>query len=675
MPTHRATIFSNGIADFQRSYSVSKNAPTEISLPVRKDHIADVLASLNVFGPVTLTSPPSFRPSNDSAGTLAFDPSKVIEDLATRLSGAKVSVSRASGEVAGTLVGLHSEPEATGGERILPKFLVVLTNQGLTRIPLREVSWLQFQDDEVQKELDKALERNLQQIKPHSTFVTLTVATEQDSAEALLQYTLPAAAWKISYRLRSRPQAGDADAESFDFQGFAIVDNNTDEDWNDFLISVVTGEPITFSTDLADSKIPHRDHVNVVKDRAFGSVEVEEADFMQPHPAAMAMADITRGGSAKMMRRSRPVPMTGGGADDESVMAMLQEPAETADADVQMVGDFCVFESPAPVTIAAQRSAVIPVFQTTLSNTESILHYKHENHAERPFRSIQFQNETEYSLGRGVCTVYDAGVYAGSCVLPAVAPGDDALLPHALETGVRLRRELAKPIERVVGLRLANGICYTNTYEEQTSHYDVRSSRDENYELVLDHDFALKKPNVSGTLQREEGNAETLELKENLKAGMRFSVELNARERLRISVVESRVVQSSVRLVSKSGKELRADWLETNLVYTNGPLANEPGIQKCLEIQSRLGALQEQMQKAELDRTRLAEKQDRLRKNIGTGGNNEQTDRWRTDLGKAEDAITEIEETLLPELSRQEQAIRDELRDALRGLSAEWSAR
>lgn len=674
MSNNRATIFSNGIADFQRSYAVSKDRPTEISIPVRKDHIADVLASLSVYGAVTLTSHPSFRPANDTAGTLSFDPRRGLEDLATGLSGAKVSVTRAGGTVEGTLVGLHSEPEATAGEPIYPQFLILLAADGLVRIPVREVARLQFLDADVQKEIHKALERNAQQIKPHSTFVTLAVGTQQDSAEAVLQYTLPAAAWKISYRLRSRPPADDSSEDTFEFQGFAIVDNNTDEDWTDFWISVVTGEPITFSTDLADSKIPRREHVNVVRSRALGFVEVEEADFMAP--AAMEPMMSTGYSSVAPptgpVRRARLSKLDRSDDAPGEVVSALMSTSETEDADVQRVGDFCVFESPTPVSIAAQRSAVIPVFQTTLAEAKSILHYKHANHAERPYRSIQFQNETEYSLGRGVCTVYDAGVYAGSCVLPAVPPGDDAMLPHALETGVRLRRDMPKLVRRVVGLRLAKGFCHTSTFVEQITHYDVRSSRDEVYEFVLDHDDDLTKPDVTCTIQRESGAESPLDPKDTLKSGRRYTFTLNPRERLRVTVTESRIVRSQMQLIADSDKDLRVQWLATNLVQTNGPLAQEPGVQKCLEIQSRLNAVQEQAVHAEIDRNRLVDKQERLRKNIGTGGNNEQTNRWRTDLGTAEDAITTIEETLLPDLRKQEQDLMDELREALRSLSAEW---
>ncbi len=60
MSDNRVVIYSNGIADFQRHYEVSGQESREISIPVRQDHLADVLASFNVYGDVSLESPPSF---------------------------------------------------------------------------------------------------------------------------------------------------------------------------------------------------------------------------------------------------------------------------------------------------------------------------------------------------------------------------------------------------------------------------------------------------------------------------------------------------------------------------------------------------------------------------------------------------------------------------------------
>jgi hypothetical protein len=661
MTENRVVVYSNGIADFQRCYEINAEAPRRISIPVRQDHLADVLASFNVYGNVKLESPPTFRPSNELEGNVRIDPQRVLEDLATNLSGAKVRVARAGGTVEGTLVGLHQEEEATTGEPIHPKSIIVLAEDGLRRCVLREIQSIQFLDGEVQTEIDKALQRNYQRIKPNSTFVELVLGTTQEKAEAIVQYTIPAAAWKISYRLRM------AEGRVTELQGFAIVDNNTDEDWTDFHVCVVTGEPITFSTDLAESKTPKRKHVDLVSQAALGAVEVEA-----PMAVMAAAAGVTEALEDELLqpqrferRRMKRSSLTKGG--DFAA-------AETTAAEVHEVGDFCLFESESLVTIPAKRSTVIPVFHVELADAKSVLHYKHENHPDRPYRSIEFTNKSGFSLGRGVCTVFEEAAYSGNCIIPALKPEETRLLPHALETGVSVHQDQKHQRNRVVALRLSEGFCYTSTRQRRETHYHVKNSRDEKYELVLDHDHTLTEPDIEAAI-RHDGKDEPLDIATKLADGVRYSIPVGPKSELIVKVIEQRIAESQVELIgiSKQHENLQVGWLEQNLVKTNGPLALNEGIQECLSIHRDLEAKRQEISDAVNETQRLAERQERLRQNIKAGGQDELTNRWRTDLDEAEQAIRKLEEEREPALRDEEKSLRSKLKDALKSLSAEWS--
>jgi hypothetical protein len=664
MGQNKVTVFSNGIADFQWSYQVKKGRATAISIPVKKDHIGDVLASLNVFGNVSLACPASFRPANELEGNLSISSERAIEDLVTTLGGAKIEIEKAGEVVPGTLVGLHTEQEATGGEPVHRKHLVVLDERGLRKIAIREIQALRFQDKAVRTEIDRALQRNFQKIKPNSTFVDLALSTEEHEAETIVQYAIPAAAWKISYRLR---QDGD---NRFEFQGFAVVDNNTDEDWNDVLIAVVTGEPITFSTDLADSKTPRRSHVDVVRDSALGAVEVEKAFAAGGAAFDAELAMAAAEGEPDRIAHRRAMHKVSAPREASARAAATQA------AEVREVGDFCVFESKSPVTIAANRSAVIPVFAETLEGAKTVLHYKLENHPERPYRAVQCANQTPYSLGRGVCTVYEAGTYAGSCILPATKPDADCLLPHAMETGVRLRHDKKQPQRKAVGLLLSEGYCYTSYRETQRTVYQVKNNADEHFELILDHDKYIPDADVECTITRPEGGGAAVEVTESLKSGFRVTIPVAPQEELALNVVESRLQKSRVQLVNISAKQetIQTQWLEENLVLSNGPLANDPAIGKCLEIQRSLDAKRGEIKDAVMETERLASRQERLRKNIATGGHGDQTNQWKTDLGEAENKIVEFEESLIPRLRQEEKRIKEDLAQAMMALAAEWKA-
>ncbi|MEM6691968.1 MAG: DUF4139 domain-containing protein, partial [Planctomycetota bacterium] len=492
----------------------------------------------------------------------------------------------------------------------------------------------------------------------------LVLSTTEGRSEAVVQYTIPASAWKISYRL-SLNEEGD-----IRLQGFAVVDNNTEEDWSDFQVCVVTGEPITFSTDLASSKTPSRKHVNLVNDLALGSVEVESPPMVMAGAAGEAvdgMVDdsLSRGrlrGGRQMMARRVSAP--------ESRGIVL---AETEQADVQEVGDFSVFESESVVTIPAKRSTVIPMFNVEIGEAKSVLHYKHANHAERAYRSVDLKNQADFSLGRGVCTVFEEAAYSGSCIIPALKPGESQLLPHALETGVKIHRDRRRQRNKIVGLQLSKGFCNTSRRQRREFEYHIKNSRDQIFTLVLDHEYALSEPEIVSTLV-QDGKEEDLEIASKLSEGVRFSISLEAKSEVVIRVLEHRIDETRVELISVSQRQenVQIDWLEKNLVKTDGPLAKDEGVQRCLEINDKLESVRRLISDAVKETEVLAERQERLRQNIKSGGQDDFSIRWRNELDESENAIRDIEDERLPKLRDREQAVYSDLKLAIKSLSVDW---
>ncbi len=662
MSKNQVIIYSNGIADFRRSFLVGAQQPERVSIPVCQDHLADVLASLNVFGKVRLDSPPTYRPSNDLDGNISVNPNSVLVDLASSLSGANIEIEHASGKITGKLMGLHQEEEGTAGSPIRPKSLIVLCEDGLRRAPLREIQSFQFLDAEVRTEIDKALQRNYQKIKPDSTFVDMVMSAEEE-AEAIIQYTIPAAAWKISYRLRM------SDDHPAELQGFAIVDNNTDEDWDQFHISVVTGEPITFSTDLADRKTPGRKHVNLVSDMAMGAVDVEGGMVVMADVGGCEYEDSDDhlGGSDGVRSRFADFAF--------SQPTSTLSAAEMASAEVREVGDFTRFESECTVSIPAKHSAVIPVFRREIDDTDSILHYKRENHEERPFRSIEFKNETSFSLGRGACTVYEESAYAGSCVIPILKPGESRLLPHALDTGVKINREHASPFSStLIAVHIGDGVVSSALQRAGKIEYYIKNSLDRSQKLVLDHDLLLEAASTRATLRLANEQTE-IEHNEKLSSGLRYKLVLPPNSDCCLTIHESSVEDSEISLVTvtSQSERLNVEWLEKNIIRSDGPLADNARIKACVSANEALQQKKSEISNAVVRSERLMEKQNRLRENIKAGGQDELTNRWRHELDEAEQAIQEIEQERVPRLREEESKLYEKLRNSLKELEVEWN--
>ena len=357
----------------------------------------------------------------------------------------------------------------------------------------------------------------------------------------------------------------------------------------------------------------------------------------------------------------------------DTAASYMLDIAEAATAETREIGDFAIFRSQTPVSIGAHRSALVPIFLVALENTRSVLYYKQEDHAERGYRAIEFTNTTSYSLGRGVCSVYADDTFMGSCVLPATSPGSDALLVHALETGVRFQTELTDFRNDLVGIKISEGTCVLRKRATQRTQFRIASSKDEAYKVMIDHDLRLRGSDQTVVVRRSSGET-PLAVDAKLKRGIRLRLEIAPRERVDVIVTETKIESQRVAIVEPKAKgdDLNTGWLVDNVLNSNGPLANVAELRAALEIEKRLRAKAAEIAEVNERISKLNQRQDRLRKNIAAGGEDEQTAHWRVELGKSEQQINEHEEQTLPRLRAEDQAIRGELRQALMELALEW---
>ncbi len=75
----------------------------------------------------------------------------------------------------------------------------------------------------------------------------------QGQRRVRIGYVVETPVWKTSYRLI-------LDEKASKLQGWAIVENQTDSDWNNVQLSLVSGRPISFIMDLYQPLyVPNRD--------------------------------------------------------------------------------------------------------------------------------------------------------------------------------------------------------------------------------------------------------------------------------------------------------------------------------------------------------------------------------------------------------------------------------
>ena len=649
---NRVRLYSNGTAVISRDYAFDGSEPLRISIPVRKTDLDDVISSLAVFGDLVIAGPPTYTPTNAEESTLDLDPSGALRDLATKLAGAAVEV-EAGVLYKGILVGLQPyrrEVERTFLEQYR---LVILTEKGVQQVEESSVTAIRFTEPAVLAEVEKSLRSSLGKIRPDSSKVEMTLRPNPGATEATVTYATPVAAWKIRYQLRMTPEGAELD-------GQAVVDNDTDDDWAETLITVITGEPITFSTDLAEIRRPARGRVNVVADRTTGAVVAEPelmAMAMSPLPDEMTRGGGYGGGPASAPSMARRMKAMAAGAPAPRGAADRPR-AEQSEAEARESGDFSLFTSPEPVNVGAGRSAIIPLFRTIVGEARAILLYKERDDAQRPFRAVRFKNLAPHSLGRGVCEVLVEGDFQGKCLMEATKPGEEALLVHAKETGVRVHKESDRPETRRMAVRITRGTVYEEVLHRLETSYRIKNGHPESFTLEIEHPRTLADSVLSVSLSagvHEEAD---------IPSGRRIRVSLAAGGGLEVKVVEEQVEKKRFSLIGS--------WVSNNLISLEAPSQGDPGIGACIDLQKKIEGIDaEILAQAEKSAT-LAEEQERLIKLI-PNGHGEQANAWRTDLATAEKELREVKRSSLPGLRIRLKEAKDDLQKALLGLQYAWS--
>ena len=168
-----------------------------------------------------------------------------LADLLNQLRGARVTIQvQASRTPAPSSASRRGASPSSKGEPATVSVLNLLTGATIRAIELPSISSLTLDDPQLQDELTKALAALVQARDQDKKPVTINFTGTGDR-RVRIGYVVETPVWKTSYRLL----LGDK-ASAGRLQGWAIVENQTESDWNDVSLSLVSGRPISFIMDL-----------------------------------------------------------------------------------------------------------------------------------------------------------------------------------------------------------------------------------------------------------------------------------------------------------------------------------------------------------------------------------------------------------------------------------------
>lgn len=467
----KVVLYKHGIGYFERRGRITGNQT--VTLPFKATQMKDLLTSLfavDTRGKVVGISYDSKDPIEKQLENILIriPDGNVLTKLVAQLKGAQVEVRVGSEALRGRILGI--EPVVTRSDKsVITKYkLVLYTGAGKIRqLELLELASLQILDEPLRKDLERILRISMKSKYADRKEVSIRFAGEGDR-EAVVGYTIETPIWKTSYRLLFKQ------GERPLMQGWAIVDNPTDEDWENVELTLVAGNPLSFVLDLYTPFYPSRPHIGLqsfLRNRSEGvpmfGEELENVGkagrFVRAKEKARAPAGEPRPSLADMLSRSL-TPVVQGTA----------------------VGELFAYTADAPVTVPRGKAALIPIVGERVEGAR-VLYYDAATSA-RPMNAYYLRNSTNLTLEAGPVTFFEAGTSLGEGLLRReLKPGMKEMIPYAIEAGVTIEPVVKQDRRPIHAAKLANGILTLTYYQLRDTEYRIHNQGGKDHVIYLDH--------------------------------------------------------------------------------------------------------------------------------------------------------------------------------------------
>lgn len=465
LPVTGATLFNTGVGHFVHQAVV--DGDTDITLTFDSGDMDDLLKSLVLQdydgGFVEAVTYPSRDPIARILGSFSLN----ISDnppLARLLDRARGEDVRLDGpaNLEGMIAGIEYRSSAVEGVVIQVPVLNLLTNEGLRQVDLADVRTLLFLDPLVQADLDAALEVIAANRQDDKKTITLRFAGEGERRVSV-SYIREAPVWKTSYRL---VLAEDGTAQ---IQGWAMVENTGENDWNDISLTLASGQPISFVMDLYSP-------IYVPRPRLSQDYGVAAAPQQYERDRALRAA-----APAKAMASESMADMDYSGASVSGRSVDLSQGVTVA---AQAEGE-SLYRISRPVSVPRREAAMLPIVGGTIPAAQLSI-YDRNVMSGNPLKAVRITNDTGIQLPAGPATLFDGSLYGGDVQLPSMTDGEERLLSYAvdLESSVIVRHS-AEP-EEITSLMIAGGILETTTRLESKTEYVIdRTGAEERRHLMV----------------------------------------------------------------------------------------------------------------------------------------------------------------------------------------------
>jgi len=504
LPLRKLRLYETGVGYFERRGNVGPRE--DLSLPLPASHLDDALKSLVILeatGSVKVRGIDfDSSVSQDMARAMAGLPLEgegplAYRDLLQSLKGSRVQVQTDEGKVRGRFIDLEgpfyppapkhtdapADPDvpAAAALRGEPHYTLILLDDddALQRLETDRVSAVKVLDERTAARLDVAATALSDQAARQSTALEVQVGS---AGRLGLGYVSEAAVWRTTYRVVMEG------AEAGQLQAWALVHNDTDEDWDGVLVELANGRPSSFLHPLAAPRYAERELV-APPDGLTTVPQLANRTVDGLHGAGMG--ETFGLGNIGLIGHGSGGGGTGYGVIGLGTLAAesggvsLGDLAELAQANGAESGALFLYRVADPIDLRAHHSALLPIVQQSVE-VEPITFFAPE-HGEG-LSAARLVNSTAQTLPPGTVSFFAEGGFVGEAMLDRLKPAERRFVPYGFELDVELQRSRHPRGERVTVLRWREGsIVESYVLESEiTLRLHNRSGRSRRVYVALD---------------------------------------------------------------------------------------------------------------------------------------------------------------------------------------------
>lgn len=692
LPIKRVILYSNGVAYIERRGIVSNSA--EINLQFKQSQVDDVLKSMVVLdlgqgriGAVSYNSsaPPSARMAEIPFGIGSADVGGIAEVL-SQLQGAKVAVSSSKGTASGSILTVEKRTTQVENNKppLVQRFLVIASEAGeISSFPLDDLKSVKLLEEGTRKDVSDFADATASARRRDAKTITVT-SEGTGQREMVVSYIIAAPIWKTTYRV-----VLDDTGKPF-FQGWAIVDNVSDEDWSNVKLSLVSGSPISFIQPIQKPMyryrpvVPIPDNVNLtpqVYEEQDGNTRDGVISSNDPHGFISQVTTgrrNTRNESEKDSKKKGYQVDGGSGAENTFIADgvdvsnfksnTISGKNEITVSDALVgdssgvrtaatggeIGDLFEYKIDQPISVLKDRSALIPIVQTKLEGERASI-YNEATLQDRPLSGMLLNNITGLTFEGGSLTVLDGNAYAGEALMERLKAKEQRLISFALDLGTHVRVRNTSDRDPAKLVKVVNGVFQAHFYTTNEKTYQISNQTERSKTLYIEYPvkdgwkLSEKTPKPEYTTQRY----------------YRFRLELKPFEEKEFVIAESQPLMESYALTNITSRDLE---LFLSRRYIDE--ATKAKLQKLIDLRTEINQIEAKLKGFDDEEEKISEDQKRLRENIEALS---KTPEAKALITRYIDKVN-VQETRIEAITKEREALNSQKQELERRLAAEIRA-